>query len=118
MTSSDLVGRRVIVTGASSGIGNAVAGRFREAGADVVGLDLRPTGQDLQCDVADEASVEAAFGQVGEAGEITDVVHSAGIAALGPFRDFTLADWDRIISVNLTGSFLVGRAAARRLPRG
>ena len=56
-----LAGHRVVITGAASGIGEAVADRFGAEGAVVVGLDLRPGAGMIACDVADEASVEEAF---------------------------------------------------------
>jgi NAD(P)-dependent dehydrogenase (short-subunit alcohol dehydrogenase family) len=113
-----LSGHRVVVTGAASGIGEAVADRFAAEGAVVVGLDLRPRREMIVCDVGDEASVEEAFRLAHEGGAITDVVHCAGIADFGAIRDLPLAEWTRILDVNLTGSFLVGRDAARHLGRG
>ena len=117
-SSIDLAGRRVLVTGASSGIGRAVAARFASAGATTVELDLRPGPGGVECDVASESSVAAAFGRILEDGPITDVVHAAGIASNGPFLELAAAEWDRIISVNLTGSFFIGQAAARQMRRG
>jgi NAD(P)-dependent dehydrogenase (short-subunit alcohol dehydrogenase family) len=114
----DLTGRRVVVTGSSSGIGRAVAMRFTDAGAEVVGFDLRPTDGQPPCDVSDVDSVAAAFDRARAGGRITDVVHAAGIAINGPFLEFPIADWDRIIAINLRGSFLIGQTAARAMGRG
>jgi NAD(P)-dependent dehydrogenase (short-subunit alcohol dehydrogenase family) len=68
--------------------------------------------------VSDEASVLSAFDQAEAGGPLTDVVHSAGVVRFTPIRDLTLAEWQRILDVNLTGSFLVGREASRRLRSG
>lgn len=112
-----LTGRRALVTGAAGGLGQAIVGQLRTAGAEVVGLDLvtSPRQQVVPCDVTDEAQVKVAFD---EAGVLTDVVHAAGVVAVGPVRDLALAEWKRILEVNLTGSFIVAREAARRLPPG
>jgi NAD(P)-dependent dehydrogenase (short-subunit alcohol dehydrogenase family) len=113
-----LAGRRALVTGAAGGIGTAVAGRFADAGAVVVSADLTATAGCLTVDVGDEESVLAAFDEAEGDEPLTDVVHCAGVVRFSPIRDLTLAEWDRILRVNLTGSFLVGREAARRLPSG
>ncbi len=113
-----VAGHRVVVTGAASGIGAAVAALARANGATVVGLDLQGSEWVIPCDVRDEVAVNAAFDTVTEAGPITDVVHCAGIYGSGRVADLPLASWQRIIDINLTGSFLVGRAAGRVLPRG
>jgi NAD(P)-dependent dehydrogenase (short-subunit alcohol dehydrogenase family) len=114
----DLSDRRVVVTGASSGIGKAVLQGFTSVGATVVGLDLRPEPGMIECDVSDEGSVDAAFATIREAGPVTDLVHAAGIATNAPFLTLPTAQWNRIIAVNLTGSFLVGRAAVRQMAHG
>jgi NAD(P)-dependent dehydrogenase (short-subunit alcohol dehydrogenase family) len=106
------------VTGAASGIGSAVARRFAEVGASVVGADLHTSRGCVYVDVSDEASVLAAFDAAARDGELTDVVHCAGVARFSPIRDLAVDEWQRILDVNLTGSFLVGREAARRLPPG
>ena len=113
-----LAGRRALVTGAASGIGKAVAGRFAACGASVVGADLNSVDGYVHIDVANEEAVLAAFDASERDGPLTDVVHSAGIARFSPIRDLALEEWQRILDVNLTGSFLVGREAARRLPAG
>jgi len=110
--------RRVLVTGAANGIGLAVRQQLEEAGAAVVALDTRPIPGGVDCDVSSEVEVERAFAEGIAGGGITDVVHAAGILMSAPVAETSLEDWQRIISVNLTGSFLVGREAARRLPDG
>ncbi|HEY1369478.1 MAG TPA: SDR family NAD(P)-dependent oxidoreductase [Gaiellaceae bacterium] len=110
-----LDGRRVLVTGAAGGIGSAVVRKLDEAGAGVVAVDVVERDGVVRCDVSSEEEVAGAFR---EAGALTDVVHAAGIVATSPVADLELDDWDRILRVNLTGTFLVGREAARTLPDG
>jgi NAD(P)-dependent dehydrogenase (short-subunit alcohol dehydrogenase family) len=107
--------RRVLVTGAAGGIGSAIVRKLTEAAAEVFATDAAGTGAVHRCDVTSEADVEAAFR---EAGAVTDVVHAAGICRTAPVAELELAEWNRILDVNLTGAFLVGRAAARALPDG
>jgi NAD(P)-dependent dehydrogenase (short-subunit alcohol dehydrogenase family) len=109
-----------LVTGAASGIGRATALRLRDEGARVAGLDA--AGVDLEgvlevrCDVRDEDSVGASVARVAEwGGRIDLVANVAGVASYGHTADVTLAEWDRILSVNLTGTFLVSRAALPHL---
>ncbi len=113
-----LAGRRAIVTGAAGGIGRAVADAFQEAGATVVRLDIKSSGELRGCDVADEASVARAFEAAAAAGPIDDVIHVAAVAAIAALSEMSVAEFRRVIDVNLTGSFLVAREAARRLRRG
>lgn len=110
--------RVVLVTGAAGGIGAAVCEAFRDQGARCLGVDLKSGGAVAHCDVADAASVDGAFAACARLGPITDVVHAAGIVSLGAVADVEPAEFRRVLEVNLTGSFLVGRAAARRLGEG
>ena len=97
-----------MVTGSASGIGRATADRLRGEGATVVEADIA-TG----CDVADEAAVDALF--AGIDGRVDGVVHAAGVAGGGAVHQLELGEWDRVVGVNLTGTFLVCRAALRRM---
>ncbi|MEV4170458.1 SDR family NAD(P)-dependent oxidoreductase [Nonomuraea sp. NPDC049709] len=120
--------RRVIVTGGASGIGAAIARRFVDDGARVAvmdrdkaamdRLDDRVPGADLGLvvNVADPAAVDEAFEEIGRRwGGVDVAVNNAGISSPGAFLDVPLADWDRILRVNLTGVFLVSQRAARRM---
>jgi NAD(P)-dependent dehydrogenase (short-subunit alcohol dehydrogenase family) len=106
-----LNGHHVLVTGAASGIGKAVAEICAAAGAAVTRADLTESDGILRCDVRNEADVAAIFDTAGET--LTDVVHCAGIAISAPIADVSLELWHTILDTNLTGSFLVGRAVAR-----
>jgi NAD(P)-dependent dehydrogenase (short-subunit alcohol dehydrogenase family) len=114
-------GRVAVVTGAASGIGLGVARRLAEDGHAVALLDLdgdginravaelagqgkRVTGHAV--DVADRGALEKAYASVRqELGPVTIVVTSAGIEAFDPVLDITPEKWDRLIAVNLTGTF-------------
>jgi NAD(P)-dependent dehydrogenase (short-subunit alcohol dehydrogenase family) len=107
--------RSVLVTGAAGGIGSAIVRKLKDSGADVFATDASGADGSFRCDVASESDVEAAFR---EAAGVTDIVHAAGICTMSPVADLELAEWNRILEVNLTGTFLVARAAARALPDG
>lgn len=113
-----LSGRRALVTGAAGGIGASVLQEFSRAGATVIGADVAEGSEIVPCDVRREADVVAVFDRAEQGGRITDVVHAAGVSSIGPLQDLDLVEWHRLVDVNLTGSFLVTREAARRLPPG
>ena len=110
-TSGLLADRRVLVTGAASGIGKAVVAACERAGADTIPVDLHGDGRITRCDVRSEDEVTSLFAQAGR--QATDVVHCAGIASTAPIEQASLEHWQSIIDTNLTGSFLVGREFAR-----
>lgn len=113
-----LEGRRIIVTGAAAGIGRATAELFATEGAklalldrDVDGLDGL-AGEAIGFEATDEASVEAAVNRAADAmGGVDGVVNAAGIFPLARLADTTLELWRKTLEVNLTGPFLVCRAA-------
>lgn len=109
-----LNGKVALVTGGASGIGLACSRRFSAEGATVAALDLE--GGDYKVDVRDEQAVAAAVDAVVAAhGRIDIVVNSAGIAGGGPVHMVDVADWQRVIDVNLTGTFLVSKHALRHM---
>ncbi len=127
-----LAGRRAVITGGAMGIGLAIARRYAEAGADIAIGDLDDVAakeaadgleRDFGCralsgrlDVADEASNDVFVDRVvRELGGIDIWVNNAGVYPSVPFTEMTPADWDRVIAVNLRGTFLGARAAAARM---
>ena len=122
-----LAGRRILVTGAASGIGLAIARLFRREGAGVAMLDRDQAGLKaadvegavpIACDVADQASVREAVARAGDAlGGLDGVVNSAGIDLLRRFEDMTAEEWARVLAVDLTGPMLVCQAALPLMKR-
>ena len=123
-----LAGKRVVVTGGTSGIGEATSRRFAEEGARVVAIAVgereietaheRIPGLEaaLLCDVAEAGQVERAFARVDELlGGIDVLVANAGISVRRPFLEIREEDWRRVLDVNLTGVFLCAQQAARRM---
>ena len=123
-----LVGQKALVTGANSGIGKAVALALAQAGADVginyvvkpeeaeaVATEARGCGVEARiykADVSSEAEVEAMFAAfVADFGALDILVANAGLQRDASIAKMTLDDWNRVISVNLTGQFLCARAA-------
>jgi NAD(P)-dependent dehydrogenase (short-subunit alcohol dehydrogenase family) len=103
-----------LVTGGASGIGCEVAGRLRDAGHDVVVWDL--SGAEIACDISDPDAVSAAMERtVHEHGVPTRVVTCAGIGASGVLLKQSPAQWERVLAVNLTGTWLTIRAAAQAM---
>jgi NAD(P)-dependent dehydrogenase (short-subunit alcohol dehydrogenase family) len=103
-----------IVTGGGSGIGREVAGLLRDAGHDVVVWDQ--VGGDIECDISNPEAVSAAMeATVREHGTPTRVVACAGIGASGVLLTLSPADWQQVLAVNLTGTWLTMRAAAQAM---
>ena len=112
--------RRILITGAASGIGRSTAQLFAKEGAMLTLLDLNAQGlaeiaastgaNVFEADVTDEASVARAVRQGADAmGGIDGVVNAAGIALRGSVVEVEIAEWRRVIEINLTGSYIVVR---------
>jgi gluconate 5-dehydrogenase len=127
----DLSGRVALVTGAGSGLGAVFAEALAEAGAAVVcvgrrmervqatadGLEQRGARSlAISADVSDEAAVMGMVQQaVARFGQLDILVNNAGTVVAGPPETISLADWQRVVDVNLTGVFLCAREAAKAM---
>ncbi len=122
-----LQGKRALITGSAQGIGLALARALGAAGAELLLNDraaeplagaaeeLRREGLRVSTgvfDVSDEAQVIAGVARLEEGGAIDILVNNAGIHRRSPLVEMTLADWQRVLEVNLTSAFLVARAVA------
>jgi NAD(P)-dependent dehydrogenase (short-subunit alcohol dehydrogenase family) len=116
--------RVVLVTGGLSGIGAAVCEKLAAEGARVIASDLTAEATELddspiaslKLDVSDAASVQAAVDAVvAKHGRLDGLVNSAGIAREQPFLETPVEAFDKIIAVNLRGSFLIGQATAKAM---
>lgn len=129
-----LTGQKALVTGANSGIGRGVAIALGEAGADVivnyvVGDDAAEAVVEeikkfgvkalaIKADVSSEQEVTAMFAQmIANFGTIDILVNNAGLQRDSAFQQMTLAQWNTVININLTGQFLCARAAIREFLR-
>jgi NAD(P)-dependent dehydrogenase (short-subunit alcohol dehydrogenase family) len=117
-----LEGKNVIVTGAASGIGAATAANVLAEGGRVTAADLvesTVTGADVLnviCDVTDATAVASMVAAtVDRFGRLDGVVHAAGVAGGGPVHLLDDAEWNRVIGINLTGTFLVGKHAVAQM---
>ncbi len=112
-----LIDRVAFVTGAASGIGQACVERFRADGATVATLDIVGDVDHL-VDVRDEPAVrDAVAATVEKYGRLDVVVNAAGVAGGGPVHMVPLEEWERVIGINLTGTFLVCKYAAEAMLR-
>ncbi|MBN7784296.1 SDR family oxidoreductase [Ponticoccus gilvus] len=127
----DLSGKTALITGSSRGLGRAFAEGLAQAGARIVlngvnadrletaAQEMRDQGFDVLIsgfDVADEAAIVAAFEALDAEGIAVDIlVNNAGIQFRKPMLELDSADWRRVIDINLTAAFVVGREAAKRM---
>ncbi len=133
-----LRGQKALVTGASSGIGRGIAVALCAAGADVMvnfvgdelaaravvdeathcGCASRGRAVAHRADVSDESQVQEMFARMrAEFGTVDILVNNAGLQQDAPLEEMTLAQWNKVISVNLTGQFLCAREAVREFKR-
>ena len=115
-----LEGKVALVTGAASGIGRACVERFASDGAKVVGADLQSAelgGSRLaRLDVRDEAAVAQLVAEIArDHGRLDLVVNAAGVAGGGPVHRLEGAAWDRVLDINLKGTFLVCKHALAQM---
>jgi NAD(P)-dependent dehydrogenase (short-subunit alcohol dehydrogenase family) len=124
----DITGKVVLVTGGTTGLGKAISLGLASAGAkvvagsssagkvDAVARELGHGHHAMQIDVTSEESVAKAVATTIEKfGRLDAVVNAAGVIARGPSIDFATSEFERIIKVNLTGSFIVAKAAAKAM---
>lgn len=128
----ELEGKRIVVTGCGRGMGAASVRAYVNAGARVVGMDVDvDTGRAVcaaaaaegageasfvSVDVADADRVEAAFGEAdAQLGGLDALAHPAAIQASSSATDVSVADWERMFAVNVTGTMLINQAAYQRL---
>lgn len=128
---SRLAGTVAVITGAASGIGAACALRFAREGASIAGIDLaKPADESAwqavqdaapdtafwQADVRDEPAIERIVGEIAERfSRIDSLVNAAGVSTGGAVDELELAEWDRVIGINLTGTFLVSKHVVSRM---
>ncbi len=129
----DLTGKTALITGSSRGLGRAFAEGLAQAGARIVlngvnqerleaaAQEMRDEGYDVLTaafDVADEAATVAAFETLDAEGIDVDIlVNNAGIQFRKPMLELETADWRRVLDINLTAAFVVGREAAKRMAK-
>jgi NAD(P)-dependent dehydrogenase (short-subunit alcohol dehydrogenase family) len=135
LSKGELDGRVALITGAASGIGLAITRRLIQEGAQVAMLDfnvekLKQSKEELlgmdaaaeiltvPCDITDEASVVSAVqAVVGHFGRLNVAVNNAGVSVSVPSDECTLEQWNWVMNVNCTGSFLISREAIKVFKR-
>jgi NAD(P)-dependent dehydrogenase (short-subunit alcohol dehydrogenase family) len=123
-----LRGKRVVVTGGASGIGQATAARFLEEGAQVCVLDRSAEARErvteelpglaavIDADVSDLGQVQSAVDEaVARMGAVDVLINNAGISIRHDFLDTTPEEWDAVLGVNLKGVFYVAQTVARHM---
>jgi|KBSSwiStaDraftv2_1062776.scaffolds.fasta_scaffold48045_4 NAD(P)-dependent dehydrogenase (short-subunit alcohol dehydrogenase family) len=125
-SSPRLAGRKVLITGAASGIGRACAELFAEHGASVALLDVDAArlaevaaasgGAAIPADLLDPAATAAAVARAAEAlGGLDGLVNCAGVALVKPLAEISLEEWAKVLAVNLTAPYVLCRAALPHL---
>jgi len=124
-------GKVAVITGASSGLGVTFAEALAEGGANLilaarrieklneVAVQMRKLGvkaMPFQCDVSKQEEVQALVNTtIKNFGKLDIIVNNAGVAAMGPSTEMPVEEWNRVVSVNLTGVFLCARTAAKQM---
>jgi len=120
-----------VITGAASGIGAACAARFAREGARIAGIDLAKPGDTggwadacaaapetafFEADVRDEAALESTVGEIVERfGKIDSLLNAAGVSTGGAVDELAASEWDRVIGINLTGTFLASKHVLKHM---
>ncbi len=122
--SFDLTGKRALVTGANTGLGQAIAVGLAQAGADIVAVGrsapdgtskmVAAAGRRFTAISADLSTTEPIARVMDEAGAIDILVNNAGIIRRADAVDFSEADWDAVVDTNLKVAFFLSQAAAKR----
>lgn len=130
-TGRELQGKRALVTGGARGIGAAIAKSLADAGADLVVCDLNEPADTvaaieqaggsaigMACDVSDENATAELFEAIDRSWGGLDIsVNAAGILIEAKIADMDIADFDKIVAVNLRGTFLIAQGAARLMQK-
>ncbi len=119
----ELAGTSAIVTGGASGIGAATVALLRGAGARVAVLDIQqgsaPAELYIRCDISVEEQVVAAVGRAHDAfGGLDVAVLNAGVGGFGSLLELSSAEWDRVLGVNLRGTFVCLREVGKAMVAG
>lgn len=124
---ADLSGKRILITGASGGLGAHFAAVLAGSGAEVIltarreaaladtVADIGPRARAIAMDVTDPASVAAAFAA---AGPLDGLINNAGVTLTKRAIEIDETDWQNVVETNLTGCWRVAQAAVRAMPRG
>jgi len=127
MADQRLAGQHILITGGGGGIGTALAQGLTKVGAKIFVADVRPeTVSEVATalpgsgwavvDVRDQDSVEQMVAKaIAHGGPLNGLVNAHGLSTYVPFLELSVEEWSRIIDVNLTGTFIVGQAAARHM---
>ena len=105
---------QIIITGASKGIGAAIATELAARGANVVCLSrtgTAPAGRGVVCDITDEASVRAAFAQISEDGPVSTLINNAGVHVAEPIARLSVQSFNDTIALNATALMVAAREA-------
>ena len=131
----ELFDRVALITGAASGIGFAISKRLLDEGARIAMLDINQDALDekrnelsrdeyetrvitIKCDITKEDDVISAVGEIVEHfGQLNIAINNAGVTVNGPADQCTLQDWEWVMGVNCTGSFLISRESIRAFKR-